>query len=178
VAIIAVIWSRSRRSPARTARLQQVFGPEYEHAVEDHGDVQAAERELLARERRVRKLRLRDLTAAEQARLMMGWQGIQGRFVDDPHGAVSQAADLLEETMRARGYPTRDFDRRVADLSVHHGHVVQHYRAAFVLANEPQNEGRTNTEAQRQALVHYRALLDELIQPKTKATIALKEAHQ
>jgi hypothetical protein len=79
--------------------------------------------------------------------------------------------------MQARGYPTRDFDRRVADLSVHHGHVVQHYRAAFVLANEPQNVGHTNTEAQRQALVHYRALLDELIQPKTKATIALKEAH-
>lgn len=60
------------------------------------------------------------------------------------------------------GYPIEDFDQRVADLSVDHPAVVQHYRAARTLA-DANREGRANTEELRQAFVHYRALFADLL---------------
>ena len=62
----------------------------------------------------------------------------------------------------ARGYPVANYEHRVADLSVDHADVVQHYRAARALA-EANREGRANTEELRQAFVHYRALFADLL---------------
>jgi hypothetical protein len=55
-----------------------------------------------------------------------------------------------------------DFDERVADISVDHPHVVEHYRAARSIHGESGN-GDASTEDLRQAVVHYRALFDELL---------------
>ena len=44
---------------------------------------------------------------------------------------------------------------------------MEHYRAARALAEESR-EGRANTEDLRQAVVHYRALFADLLQPQTK----------
>jgi hypothetical protein len=62
--------------------------------------------------------------------------------------------------MRERGYPTNDFEQRAADVSVDHPDVVQNYRAA----NEISERADADTEEQRQGLVHYRALFDELLE--------------
>jgi hypothetical protein len=64
--------------------------------------------------------------------------------------------------MRARGYPTLSFEQRVADLSVEHPLVVQHYRAAHELSGSVFN-GAVDRERLRQALVHYRKLFTELL---------------
>jgi hypothetical protein len=64
--------------------------------------------------------------------------------------------------MQARGYPVADFDRRAEDLSVGYPEMVGHYRAAQALALR-NRRGETSTEEQRQAVVHYRALFDELL---------------
>jgi hypothetical protein len=64
--------------------------------------------------------------------------------------------------MMRRGYPLGDFDARAADLSVDHPLVVEHYRAAHAIALQDLH-GEADTEALRQALVHYRALFDELL---------------
>jgi hypothetical protein len=62
--------------------------------------------------------------------------------------------------MRERGYPTDDFEQRAADVSVDHPDVVENYRSAHAITERDD----ADTEDQRQALVHYRALFDELLE--------------
>lgn len=70
--------------------------------------------------------------------------------------------------MNKRGYPMADFDTRVADISVNHPAVVHHYRAAREIA-ERDARGEADTEALRQAVVHYRALFSELLEVEEPA---------
>ena len=65
--------------------------------------------------------------------------------------------------MRERGYPVSDFDQRVGDISVDHPQLVQSYRSAREIALRHQR-GEASTEDLRRALVHYRALFDELLE--------------
>jgi hypothetical protein len=160
-ATFAVIAARSARK--RHAELRARFGPEYEREVEERGSVARAERELLAREKRVHKQELRPLPEADRIRFANDWRNVQTRFVDDPSGAVQTADELIKRVMLAQGYEIEGFDQRVADLSVDHAAVVQHYRAARDLA-QANREGRANTEELRQALVHYRALFSDLLE--------------
>jgi hypothetical protein len=62
--------------------------------------------------------------------------------------------------MADRGYPVGGFDQRAADLSVEHGDVLDHYRAAHAV---DVREGTVSTEQQREAMVHYRAMFAELL---------------
>ena len=62
-----------------------------------------------------------------------------------------------------RGYPMGDFERRAADVSVDHAGVLDHYRAAHDIALRDQRDA-TDTEDLRKAVVHYRALFDELLE--------------
>ena len=156
VVLVAAIAFR-RRVRLRSAGLRRRFGPEYERAVQEFGSPVRAERELAARARRIDHIQFRELNQAERARFASTWSGIQGQFVDDPRGAVMGANELIKEVMRARGYPADDFEHRVADSSVEHANVVQHYRAARALS-ESSREGQAQTEELRQAVVHYRAL--------------------
>jgi FtsZ-interacting cell division protein ZipA len=171
--VLALVNKRSSRQ--RHAVLKDRFGPEYDRAVEEHGDVARAERELAAREKRVHQQKLRPLPEADRARFSNDWSQVQARFVDDPSDAVKAADDLIKAVMRARGYATEHFEQRVADLSVEHSNVVQHYRSARVLA-DANREGRANTEELRQAVVHYRALFADLLEQPTSPEPQLQAA--
>lgn len=159
VAAVA-LWRKSRGK--RGQMLRERFGPEYDRLVTEYGDPRRAERELEDRTRRVRKLPLKELSAGERSSFAEAWRHTQERFVDTPSVAVRSAHDLVQQVMRARGYPVDDFEQRVADLSVDHATVVQHYRAAHTL-HEKNRQGQGNTEELRQAMVHYRALFGELL---------------
>jgi len=175
IVILAAIASRSRRR-ARSAQLRQRFGPEYERAIQELGSPARAERELAARTRRVEHIRFRELNNADRVRFGSSWSSIQAQFVDDPTGAVIAANELIKEVMRARGYPSGDFEHRVADLSVDHAGVVQHYRAARALSESNRN-GQIQTEELRQAVVHYRALFADLLQDAPSPAQPLQERH-
>jgi len=159
LALAAWLFIRNKQS----YRLQQRFGPEYGHAVGDLGSRAKAESELKARESRVESFTIVALSPAEAARFSQSWSALQGRFVDNPKGVVAQADQLVRELMLARGYPVGDFERRAADISVDHPGVVEHYRAAQAIAVRDQR-GEADTEQQRKAVVHYRALFDELLE--------------
>jgi hypothetical protein len=176
VAAIAIAGARRRRQE-RSAALRDRFGTEYERTVERVG-VQAAERELLARADRVAHFQVRDLSEADRARFMSSWTAIQNQFVDDPDGAVSRANALIKDVMRARGYSADEgFDQRAADLSVDHPEVIEHYRAARALAHDAYRRD-LDTEQLRQAVVHYRALFADLLQPSpTPAFPRFRPAH-
>ena len=158
IAIGAFVVSRRRRSE----HLEQHFGREYEHALEVTGDKSKAEAELAEREKRVAKLDIRPLEPAERESFLARWGEVQGRFVDDPARAVAFADALLGEVMKARGYPVTDFDQRAGDVSVEHPKVVQHYRTAHDIALKHER-GEAGTEDLRQAMIHYRALFDDLV---------------
>jgi hypothetical protein len=66
--------------------------------------------------------------------------------------------------MAERGYPVDDFDQRAADISVDHPQVVENYREGHRLA-QASADGSDSTEDLRQAMRHYRALFDELVEP-------------
>jgi hypothetical protein len=147
----------------RSHRLVQRFGPEYGRAVNELGSRTKAESELKTREQRVEHLNIIPLMPAEAARFGQAWKELQGNFVDNPKGVVAQADRLVRELLLKRGYPMGDFERRAADISVHHPGVVNNYRAAQVIAARDQR-GEANTEELRKAVVHYRALFDELLE--------------
>src|SRR6202041_3945172 len=110
------------------------FGPEYDRAVTEFGSRAKAEAALKAREERVEGLDIVALAPAEAAWFSQAWNALQGRFVDNPKGAVVQADQLVRELMLKRGYPMGDFERRAADISVDHPTVVESYRAAQAIA--------------------------------------------
>jgi hypothetical protein len=165
VALLAVLalvaWLFSRRK--QSYRLAQRFGPEYGHTVEELGGRNKAEAELKTRESRVGRLDIVALAPADAARFTQAWRDLQGRFVDNPKGVVTQADELVRELMSKRGYPVADFARRAADISVDHPAVVDHYRAAQAIALRDKR-GEADTEELRKAVVHYRALFDELLE--------------
>ncbi|HZJ65587.1 MAG TPA: hypothetical protein VFD36_18890 [Kofleriaceae bacterium] len=146
----------------RSRQLRTHFGPEYDHALHGFKDRRAAERALVERTRKVEKLEIRPLPALRRDELHDQWQAVQGQFVDDPDAAIREAHSLLTAVLHEQGYPTTRFEEQVELLSVHHPAAVQHYREAHRLADE-RARGQSDTEHLRQAMIHYRALFEDLL---------------
>ena len=165
VAVGVAAWTAMQRR--RTEELRERFGPEYEHTVSQLGDQRQAEAELQARQKRVERLQIQPLEPAERDRFITSWRSTQAQFVDEPTAAIIEADRLVGELMQARGYPVGDFEQRAADISVDHPDVLEHYRAAhtIALANE---RGQSSTEDLRQAMVHYRALFEDLLETRER----------
>jgi len=161
-AAAAFFFSRQRKRDG----LRRSFGREYGRTVEERGDRSKAERELEKRRERVEQLQIRPLPAGEAERYARGWLDVQKRFVDEPEAAVADADRMITEVMQRRGYPVTEFEQRAADLSVHHAPVVGNYRSAQQIASRSRNGG-ASTEDLRQAMVHYRALFEDLLESGT-----------
>lgn len=174
--LIIVALTSHQRARQRSAALQRQFGPEYERAVAEYGSVALAERELATRTDRVEHFQIHELGVADRARFRASWARIQAGFVDDPAAAVTEANELINQVMRACGYPSEDFEQRVADLTVDHPAVVQHYRAARALAAASGNPPMV-TEELRQAVVHYRFLFADLLREPAPLRRVLHESH-
>lgn len=157
----------------RTEKLRTQFGgAEYARAVGTAGNRQEAEAGLNKRSQRVEAFHIQPLAAADRARYLESWRGVQVRFVDGPAGAVSEADQLVSDVMSTRGYPVSEFEQRAADISVDHPLVLEQYRAAHGIAVR-QTQGKATTEDLRQAMVHYRTLFEELVSvPETPLTKA------
>jgi hypothetical protein len=166
--IVAVAFIVRRR---RTDQLKRRFGPEYDRTVlEQHGDARVAEAALAEREKRVEKFPLRALSAVDREAYLMEWSAVQRRFVDDPSAAVGSADRLVGRAMIDRGYPMSNFEQQAADISVSYPVVVQNYRAGHEIVMR-HADGHATTEELRQAMIHYRTLFDELLQPAAEAKV-------
>ncbi len=160
VVLAALVWTSYRR--ARSRRLQEGFGPEYDRAIEERGDRREAEAHLREREERRESLDIRPLAPESRERYAQEWSDVQARFVDEPVSAVAEADGLVTIVMRERGYPMDDFERQAELISVDHPTVVEDYRAGHS-AFGAHDRGEASTEDLRQAMVHYRALFEELL---------------
>ena|SRR5436190_12313891 len=117
------------------------------------------------------RLEIRPLTPSETASFTEAWASLQRRFVDNPQWTVSEAEQLARDVMQKRGYPMRDFQRRAAAIALEHPDVVANYRAAQAIASRDRDGADL-----RQAVVHYRALFDELLDVITPPATADKLA--
>jgi hypothetical protein len=157
IAAYAIAMLRRRRG------LQRTFGPEYDRAVAERGDVKGAESDLLARRDRRSKLDIRPLRPESRDAYRRNWEQLQARFVDDPAGVLGQADGLIIAVMGERGYPMDDFEQRSDDISVDHPDVVEHYRDAHATSSRVTRGQDVSTEDLRRGLVHYRYLFQELL---------------
>lgn len=174
IIVLAVVWVVMRqRNRKRTAELRGRFGPEYELALREHGSRAKAEAALLDRVNRVNRMSVHPLSDADRERYLTEWEAIQARFIDHPRGAVTEADELINSVLQARGYEAGGFDRRIADLSVQHAHLVETYRRANAVSLRAVNN-EASTEDLRSAMILYRALIEELLQ--TEAPVTRREA--
>jgi len=164
VIVLAIVWVAVRqRKRRRSAELRGRFGTEYDLALREYGSRSKTESALLERMRRVDRMAVRPLSDAEREEFLAEWESIQARFIDHPRGAVTEADEMVNALLKARGYEGGAFDRRAADLSVHHAKLVEPYRRAnAVVARAGKNEA--TTEELRSAMILYRALVEELLQ--------------
>ena len=160
--IIGVVVAMALMRVQRTKRLKDRFGPEYERAINEIGDKRQAENELDSRLAHVNTLNIRPLTAEEVNRYALDWQKTQTEFVDEPLTALQKADQLIRDVMKTRGYPVEDFEQRAADISVDYPELVTDYRGLHLIAVKEKDE-EVSTEEMRQAMVHGRALFENLI---------------
>jgi hypothetical protein len=169
IAIAAYVEKRKNKTTALRSR----FGSEYARAVDSHGSARQAEARLSERETRVAALNIRELGVTERERFVTEWNTVQARFLDHPRLAVTEADDLINTLLEARGYPKAAFEQRAADISVHYPRVMQDYRSAHSIAVR-QGPVEASTEELRTAMIQYRSIFDELLQ--ARALIAVKPA--
>jgi hypothetical protein len=160
IVVLGVVFGAVRTRRSRS--LQDQFGREYDRTVDKAGGRREAERELTERQKRHDELELKPLSQDARERYLHQWQVTQGRFVDDPTGAVSEADDLVQRVMRDRGYPVDDFEQRAADISVEHPELVEKYRTANGIARASER-GEASTDDLRHSVRHYRTLFVELL---------------
>lgn len=159
VAAAAALAARRRK---RTEQLRGTFGDEYDRTVDGAGGRRDAERDLADRKDRHDKLEIRPLSPASRERYVADWQGVQGRFVDSPVRALSEADDLLTRMLAERGFPSDDVRTQEEMLSVEHAHVLDGFRAGHAI--EQANAGQdASTEQVRQGMLHFRQVFDDLV---------------
>jgi hypothetical protein len=178
VAIVVIVMRANQRR--KSNQLRGTFGSEYDRAVETRGDRRAAEQDLAGRVNRREQFNIRPLAPEARQRYEQSWLAVQAGFVDTPQQSVRQADVLVTQVMTERGYPMAEFDQRASDISVDHGDVVENYRSAHNISVAA-DQNRASTEHLRQAMTHYRALFDRLLntgdaQPESAVGYGAQEA--
>lgn len=91
--------------------------------------------------------RLIALPAESRARYATSWRAIEARFIDQPAEAVQEADLLAQEMLRERG-------ARFAE-----GKLPKRLSRARTVSET--REGEAGTEGMRQAMLHYRAEIED-----------------
>ena len=95
--------------------------------------------------------KLRPLPAEMRDRYIHDWDEIETKFVDSPEQAVREAEALVMSVMRDRGHPLTERD------------LPHEMRQAHKLSS------RNETEGMRQALLHYRGVMERMVGPEDRA---------
>ena len=101
----------------------------------------------------LRRPQLRPLPAESRDRYAEEWDEIEMKFVDAPEQAVREAEALVMSVLRERGHPLTEKD------------LPQEVQRAHRLGYT----SRDKTEGMRQALLHYRAVMERMVGAEDKA---------
>jgi hypothetical protein len=94
--------------------------------------------------------KLRPLSPSARMRYMNEWDQIETRFIDTPEQAVRQAETVVMSVLHERGHPLSDRD--LPD------EVKRAHKCAY--------GSRDRTEGMRQAMLHYRAVMERMVGPE------------
>jgi hypothetical protein len=169
VVVVVALVVAAMLAKRRRAHLQDRFGPEYDHTVEDAKNRRSAEHELREREQRHDDLDLHALPPQSRDRYQHEWTELQSRFVDRPQVAVADADALIGQVMRDIGYPVESFESNADLISVSHPNVVSRYREGHAIYTKTV-EGSATTEDLRRGVIAYRSLFDELMRDDAEAS--------
>jgi len=170
VVLAVLAWGAAQRR--RSAELRDSFGPEYDRTIDSTDSRRAAERELEERKRSHDELDIRPLSEAARARFTDDWQRAERRFVDDPELAAREADSIVRSVLDEEGYPDDDFDARSAAVSVDHPDVVERYRHGHQMVHGNGAEGDERTENLRKAMVDFRAVFEQLVEPASQPDLS------
>jgi hypothetical protein len=161
LAVVVVLLGAAAAVPrARSASLKQRFGSEYDRVLDEEGDRRGAEATLRKRIKQRDELEIRELTPEQSARYAERWYVIQARFVDNPSQTLVEAAELVTQVMRERGYPDDATNGDSDYVSIDYPKVAVGYQAAEAVRT---SEQPASVDDQRQAIQSYRSLFDELL---------------
>ena len=93
---------------------------------------------------------LRKLPDESRDRYAHSWSNVEGRFIEDPRAAVQEADKVVVMMLSERGARLEDHKRVPEDLR----------KARECAASD---QGRQGTEGMRQAMVHYKRLMDDAV---------------
>jgi hypothetical protein len=91
--------------------------------------------------------KLRNLSPSARMRYINQWDQIEMRFIDAPEEAVRQAETIVMSVLHERGHPLSDRD--LPD------EVKRAHKHAY--------GSRDKTEGMRQAMLHYRAVMERMV---------------
>jgi hypothetical protein len=106
---------------------------------------------IASRSDRLRHPNLRPLSPESQDRYVTQWDRIESLFLDSPSDAVKEADALLLSLLAERGHPVAK-DKLPREMQRARRKVIG-------------QEGEGGTEGMRQALLHYRAVVEEYARP-------------
>lgn len=100
-----------------------------------------------------RRPKLRPLAPESRDRYISEWDAIETKFVDAPEQAVREAEALVMSVLRERGHPLteRDLPREVRN------------------AHRLGRSSKDKTEGMRQAMLHYRGVIERMVGPEDQA---------
>ena len=96
-----------------------------------------------------RRPKLTKLSPESRERYVTQWDRVESRFVDSPDESVREADALLLALLGERRHPLSE-DRLPDDM------------------RKARREGKGGTEGKRQALLHYRAVMEEYARPEER----------
>ena len=102
-----------------------------------------------------RRGRMRRLPAESRQQYAAKWQAIRTRFIEDPHGAVSEADQMVVAILREQGLDV-DRGKRMPD------DLTKARRAARL------DRGSGATEDLRTSMLHYQRIVDRAVGESTR----------
>ena len=101
---------------------------------------------------RSRRPSMRPLAPESRERFVTEWDQIEQKFIDAPEEAVRHAESVVMSVLRERGHPLSEKD------------LPDEMRRAHKLSYS----SRDRTEGMRQAMLHYRAVMERMLGSETQ----------
>lgn len=172
--------SRARREEEQRERTREKFGSEYERTAEERGSEQDAEKELRERCGRV-ECQVEPLSEESRGRYEEQWG--ERVFVDNPERSIEMADRTVTDILGERKFvadASQSDEETERGLAAMHPEVADDYRearrirASVVGRSAPgseegsgdgsSDESTEGTEELRQAIRHYRAVYEKILQ--------------
>jgi hypothetical protein len=105
--------------------------------------------------------RMVPLGATARERYLRQWRHLRAEFVEEPGRTTERTDDLVQDLMFDRGYSVEALDDPDLKVAAEHQVVAENYRIAHRLAAGARGAG---TEQLRLAMLHFRVVLEELLE--------------